>query len=140
VTRSITLNFRNGGLSGAPPLPAQLSVAATLNTAVNRGLASKGRMYLPAPSAASVSDDGGIQPATVELIANKTARLLDDLNNVPGLDANAALSLRSQVMSKVGNGAARNVVSVGVGRRFDVQRRRAETFPETHFQSSIAVD
>lgn len=117
------------GTSASPNLPGQIATVITLLTNTTRGLASKGRIFLPALSTASVNTDGSIFGPHVETIADATVTLLNNLNNWPGGDTGQQFG-RVIVASKVGAGEERDVTGIRVGRRFDVQRRRAEKFPE----------
>jgi hypothetical protein len=128
VVSSLTPNGVSG-LSGNPPLPAQLAVVVTLTTDVGRGLASKGRIYLPAPDAAQLALAGEIAPLFVTMAGQETAQLIANLNNDAGLDTPNYGNV--SVMSEVREGRTRQVRGVAVGRRYDSQRRRAEKFPET---------
>ncbi len=128
VVRSLVTTAQSG-LSGNPPLPAQLAVAVTLTTDVGRGYASKGRIFLPAPDASMLALAGEIAPAFVTSAGQETAQLISNLNDVGGIDPPNYGSVN--VMSSVGTGTSRKVTGVAVGRRYDSQRRRAEKFPET---------
>lgn len=128
---------RAGG-GGGQTLPAQLATVVTLETAVSRGLASKGRMYLPAPIAGALAaTDGRIDETERAHIQSTTATLLTNLGNWPGVDALLAPT-EPIIASKVLAGAERPVVAVNVGNRFDVQRRRANRLTEVR-PASTAV-
>lgn len=112
------------GTSTAKTLPGQVAITATLLTDAARGLASKGRFYLPAPTVDSVDVGGRIVASTLGVLQGATGTLLTNLNNWPGLDVNGAPG-RIQVHSATRAGAFRDVTSLSIGNRFDVQRRRA---------------
>jgi hypothetical protein len=131
-TTSYAKNFTGAprvGLGDASlQLPAQLALAVTLHTAATRGLASKGRIYLPALTTAAMSD-GMVHPAIRTILVNATAQLLRDLNDWPGIDINGTPGT-VLVASSVGPGAMREVTGISIGTRFDVQRRRANKIRE----------
>lgn len=123
------------GATANPPLPAQLAVVMTLETEATRGLASKGRIFLPAPDAASLSPQGGLTGGVRDALLAATAALLTGLNNEPGID-NPGYG-RVHVMSRTRAGASRRVINVALGSRFDTQRRRAEKFPEAPTRAAV---
>lgn len=123
-----------GGATGIA-LPSQVAIVATLHTAAQRGLANKGRIYLPPLSASTLSAGGRLMDSARDEIAIATGTLLTNLSNWPGVDATADPG-RVCVMSKVREGATRQVTGVSVGDRFDIQRRRANAFTEN--RSAIA--
>lgn len=114
---------------GATPLPPQLAEVVTFRTDASRGLASRGRIYLPALAHTAVDGDGRISGATCANLANSTAQLLTNLSDWPTLDASADPG-RVCVMSSVREGATRRVNRVDVGDVFDTQRRRANALGE----------
>lgn len=110
---------------GSTPLhyPHQVSLAVTFETDTARGLAAKGRIYLPAPVAV-MDIDGLLSDAQVQGIATQTGNLLTALNlpGVPGFYA-AVVSNGGQS----GDGVARRITRVSVDTRLDIQRRRGES-------------
>lgn len=121
--------------TGSTCLPPQCSMVATLVTDAQRGLASKGRIFLAGLSAAAanvVVTDGLITTAAATSYRDGVATLLNSLNNWPGIDAFSA-GLDVSVVSK-GNasnaGIARKVTGVTVGRVVDTQQRRRRDLPE----------
>jgi hypothetical protein len=124
------------GVAGDPH-PAQISCVATLLTAAQRGLANKGRMYFGGIAAGAFSptpDSGQISILQRDNFANHCKTLLNNLNNNPGFDATSP-GLDAHVVSKgrlIGDGVARKVTAVKVGRVLDTQRRRRESIPEDY--------
>jgi hypothetical protein len=108
-----------GGSPGAPP---QLAVVATLRTDVERGLASKGRMYLP-PCAGftSMQADGRAQAGDALRVAGRVINLVQFLNTTYGADGKVG------VASSTRGGAFRIVQRVTVGRVVDTMRSRRST-------------
>jgi len=103
-------------------LPAQISQVATLTTAFPRGLASKGRIYLPQPQAA-VGADGRWTTGIALATANAVKVLINAINAVSGMGT-------VHVMSKIGSGATHPVTGIAVGRVPDTQRRRRRSLVE----------
>jgi hypothetical protein len=117
------------GSATSAPLPSQVAMAVTFLTDAQRGLASKGRFFLPGPAAISVDQTRRINEGTRNTIQTATATLLTNLGNWPGADTSLHPGV-PVVMSDVREGATRKIVGVSVGKRFDVQRRRANKYPE----------
>lgn len=124
--------------TGSSALPSQCTVAVTLHTDAARGLASKGRVYLPGLSTAVVGPDGRLTDSHRDSLANSFATLCTNLSNWPQIDPVRDPG-RVVVMSKVGAGARRRVNGVTVGDRIDIQRRRANKYRE-HRSPFIAVN
>lgn len=126
-----------GGSSSAFALPPSSACVVTFRTPAARGLASKGRIYLPNPSISAIAAGGIWSEAFRDAIQTATATLLTNLSNWPGTDALADFGTAS-VMSKVREGASRPVTSLDVGIRPDVQRRRSNRLSEQR-QATTAV-
>lgn len=102
----------------------QVSLAITLRTAASRGLASRGRFYIPLPARA-LETTGLLSPTAQGDYAEAATDYLDALN--------AALTpWRVSVMSEVGDGAVRPVTYVQVGRVLDTIRSRRNAFTENY--------
>jgi hypothetical protein len=133
TTAERTWNGGSGIPGGAPPevnaLPSQVAAAVTLRTNVERGLASKGRIYLPPMHYGCLAYSGLMSEACRDALQGETATLITNLNNWPGVDAGADPG-HVRVYSKVGNGISRSVTRIDVGLRFDTQRRRANKVAE----------
>lgn len=115
-----------GRSAASTALPAQLSCVVTLRTASSRGRASKGRVYLP-PMASNVLAGSRIAAGNADLFATTFAQLLSAVNAPPTGTGDLG---RAIVASDLGLGITRHVVSVDVGDRVDVQRRRANALRE----------
>lgn len=117
-----------GGGATTARYPLQVALAATLITAVPRGKASKGRMYLPWYNAAL--DSGYKFPiSNVNQRSNTLAAMINSLNDVmPG---------PCTIYSKVGNGFSNVVTGLYHGTRPDVQRRRAKSIVEVKGITSV---
>lgn len=114
----------------------QVTVAASLTTAAVRGLASRGRIYLPGLSGAfgPVVADGLLSASQANTLRDAVATFLNNVNNWPGLDATWA-GLDISVVSDgglSGVGQQRKVTGVRVGRVLDTQRRRRHSLVESY--------
>lgn len=119
----------------------QGSLAMTLTTAVPRGLASKGRVYLPPSLRYQPFTDGLLPVAETQKLADSFLNLIKEINADP-LVGNVAIFSRGKgvaafdaVKKKVrysypGAGAVNNVTGVRVGRVVDTQRRRRRSLAE----------
>lgn len=120
------------GLASGATLPADVAVAVTLNTAAARGHASKGRVYLPAPSATTLAD-GRLSQTASDALGNATAALVKNLGNVPGLDETAVGGYGDiSVMSRIGAGTTRTVTGIRIGDLYDTQQRRSNKMREVY--------
>lgn len=138
-TVSHTRFFADVPGAGTQSHPAQVACVVTLMTGASRGLANKGRMYMPglALGAFAVSPaDGRINVQDRDAFANHCKVFLNNLNNFPGVDGTTQSStLDVHVVSKGGLGGpgiARKVTGVRVGRVLDTQRRRREDLAEDY--------
>lgn len=117
----------------------QNTIVGTLTTAVPRGYASKGRIYLP-PQIYNVLSDGLISATDATSVANSIKTLINNLvaHSVigPVVIASRGKGVRSiddkgKVHYTYPNpGAENNVTGVQVGRVVDTQRRRRRQLSE----------
>jgi hypothetical protein len=131
-TATIQRTFGASGLAGtssSPSLPPQVSCVVSLLSPAARGLASKGRVYLPPFSVGNVTSGGVLPLAAAQTIQDQFATLLTNLGNWPGLDA-AQDAGAPMVASKVRTGEARPITACSVGTVLDTQRRRRSAFKE----------
>lgn len=126
------------GGTGAGALPAQIATAVTFRTAASRGLAARGRIYLPPMAQTTLDVQGRLSDVARDGVTNATALLLTNLSNWPGVD-NANDYGRVCVMSKIGLGATRRVNRLDVGDRFDVMRSRGEGFRENRSPEAVVT-
>lgn len=126
VLADITPPVTGGGTSGQAP---QVALAVTLNTNRLRGLAARGRFYLPVPSP-DVQADGAITQATAQLFADGATELINDLNAILGEQRPIG------VASDVRGGSFQVVRSVRVGRVYDTIRSRRRALPEDYVEGA----
>lgn len=130
VVESYTATATNGGGSSSP-LPPQCALVATLIGGSGKGLAGKGRMYLPGVKA-PIDGAGKLSGSYTQRIATELAEFFDTVNSLigsPGVVINA-----SKGHSKLAGIGARNVPvnGVRVGNVYDTQRRRRNGLAETY--------
>lgn len=111
----------SGGPS-SPQHPNQTALVATLETGLARGLAHRGRMFLPLPRY-GLQADGRITAADALAAATSVAGLLSALNGVAGFGDVI-------VASNVREGAVNSVTAVSVGRVLDTVRSRRTSLGE----------
>lgn len=132
----VELRFKTGhkpiGASSTAALPPQCSIVASWVTAV-AGRHGKGRIYLPAPTTAVVTTDGGLISSTVQSgIASTTATLVADLAySGVGADSYADMVVTGSPWVRYSR-----VEAVRVGQVMDTQRRRRNQLTETY----VSVD
>lgn len=124
------------GFNPASPMPAQISLVASLQARPDRGLASKGRMFLPGVNA-SCDTSGRISGTTTTNIATQLDTMFTALN--AGFDTGGYLINASKGGTGV-NGPApvnRRVEDILVGNVYDTQRRRRNQLTETYSTRQI---
>ncbi len=106
--------------------PLQTALVATWETRKARGLANRGRIYIPCP-ALVVGADFLIDATSANGVRDSTATLLTQLGDY---DNSQNLRYVPSVVSKGGKsdptGTRETITGVSIDRRLDVQRRRAE--------------
>jgi len=112
-------------------MPPQIALVATLIGGSGKGLAGKGRMYLPGVSA-GVDATGHLDASFSQAVATQIAGFLEGVNALasnPGVVINA-----SKGTAKFAGLGARNVPvnGVRVGNVYDTQRRRRNALAETY--------
>lgn len=126
--------------------PPQVTLAVTLLGPQARGLASKGRMYLPGIGA-GVGDNGKANPGALDTIADGLKTFFDAINNLPSnhVVLNASHGqltynpLTKQWQPKIdGLGPiSKPVQSLKLGDVYDTQRRRRNQLVETYRTRAI---
>ena len=120
VTREVAAGIAGASTANIAP---QIAAAVTLDTGNRRGLAAKGRFYVPVPAAA-IGTDGRILETDANALRDAAVTMVNSLN--------AAGIGRLVVASDVGTGAFRAVRSVRVGRVLDTIRSRRTSLPESY--------
>lgn len=124
--------------------PPQVTLAATLEVAGARGLAAKGRMYLPG-IAQPLEDDGRLSAANTLKVANGFKAFLDQVNvAASGFGSVILASQGRRVKNAQGEyepvpGTAVNAIvnRVRVGSVYDTQRRRRNDLVETYQTATL---
>lgn len=124
-----------GNRAGAP-LPPQLALVATLIAGSGKGLAGKGRMFLPGVSE-GVDTTGHIGTTACQAIATGLATFFNTINastDQPGQVINA-----SKGRANLAGIGARNVPVNGVriGNVYDTQRRRRNQLTEVYSNAVV---
>jgi hypothetical protein len=122
---------------GGQVMPPQIALVATLIAGSGKGLAGKGRMYLPGVSA-TVDATGHIGGTVPQLIATGLATFFNTINasfDAPGSVINASKGHKNFL-----GAGARNVPvnGVRVGNVYDTQRRRRNALAETYSNAVVA--
>lgn len=112
----------------------QDAMVVSFTTDVVRGLASKGRVYVPGGAPQTTGMDGGtglMSTTFTEAIRDAWAAFLIDLDDNPGPDF---ADLRAAVVSKQGDPETNwhTITGVRVGRVMDTQRRRRNALAENY--------
>lgn len=114
----------------------QASIAVSLVTDLPRGLASKGRIFLPSGFGDVGNTDGKLSTVTTNAIATRTKTFLDAINTIGDSVVPAgAIAITSNVRT----GAVNTVTGVRVGNLVDVQRRRRNRLTETYVDAALSA-
>jgi hypothetical protein len=132
------------GTNGPTPFPPQISLALTLTSDVQRGLASKGRMYLPGINASIGTTTGKIASGVVGPIADQAKVFFDALIgnlDVPGRPILASKGHRivNSDPPAWANPVNATVTGLRLGDVYDTQRRRRNAIPESFTPRVLAA-
>lgn len=136
VAESFPTGQVNGPYAGSP-MPAQVTLVATLIGGSGKGLAGKGRMYLPGISS-PLSADGHLLQSQCQNIATNLAAFFNGLD--ASIDRPGHVINVSRGHKKLLGVGARNVSvnGVRVGNVYDTQRRRRNALAETYSTAVVA--
>jgi hypothetical protein len=133
----------SGGAAGgytSAPLPPQITLAATMTTELQRGLASKGRMYLPGISWTVNSGTGRLDSSTTNAIGTQFKTLLDAYNADPDIPGSVIVASKGHKTTALDsdnhpvyeNGRNSFVTGLRIGDVYDTQRRRRNNLAEQY--------
>lgn len=125
------------GANGVTRMPAQISLVATLTNTLPRGLATKGRMFLPG-IASSVTDTGKISQPVAAAIATNLKLFFDTVYSDADTPGNPVLASLGSGPLQLG-GVIRPVTGIKIGDVWDTQRRRRNQFTELYEQRVVAT-
>jgi len=111
--------------------PAQIALVATLTSAVPRGLASKGRMYLPG-IASSLTDQGKLANTTVSAVATGLKTFFDGVNSSTEMAGTVSIASKGSKPPLIGDPITRDCTGLRVGDVPDTQRRRRNQLVEVY--------
>lgn len=134
---------------GSPdnPLPPQVALAVTMTSQLQRGLASKGRMYLPGYAHTVDGATGKIPPARAQEVANGMKLFFDTVNDsvlVPGTVVLASKGHKTTALDTNNqpvyvDGITTTVTGCRVGNVFDTQRRRRNELGEVYSTAVLEI-
>lgn len=124
------------GGAGGSALPPQIALVATLANSLPRGLATKGRMFLPGVNGA-VGADGRISSAVQNNVATNLKTFFDTIYNDADLPGNPVLASVGRGLLNT-DGAIRNISQIRIGNVYDTQRRRRNALQETYNIKPVA--
>lgn len=102
--------------------PSEVALCVTHTTALLRGPAHAGRMFVPSPVYGVDAGTGAITIANAQEAADAHVAFLAELNDWPGTDP--LEGWEASVVSRVGLGSVNKITGVKVGRVLDVIRTR----------------
>nr|CRY94708.1 hypothetical protein [uncultured prokaryote] len=135
TVQSEVANAPFGSSASTMEYPSQVSKVLTLETGFSRGLAHRGRMYIPGPVNSFSPSLGTLAVTQAEVTA--WAGVVDLLNR-PIDRSGQTIDVRAAVVSGVGNGFAwREITGVSMDTRADIQRRRANDLQGVRFAADL---
>lgn len=134
------------GASGSAPLPPQISLAVTMTSDIQRGLAAKGRMYLPGVNLPVSTTDPKISSTGQNNLATTLKTFFDAVNassNVAGDVILASKGHKFVVLQDPNNwyyvnGVIAKVTGLKLGDVYDTQRRRRDGLDEVYTSKVLA--
>lgn len=115
---------------GTIQLPPQCATAVSLLTEARRGLAHRGRFYVPRLGR-TTGPDGRLSTTDQSYLLTAAAAMVDSLNDALGPDFHCV------VVSDRRTGAQRRVTSMAVGRVVDTIRSRRRGLEEDYVEAPI---
>jgi hypothetical protein len=136
--------LQGGGSTQA--LPPQITLAATMTSQYQRGLASKGRMYLPGLNAGINGDNGRIDGSFIGLLATAFKGFLDGVNTDQIGGAQVIIASKGHLVKPWTPGTPKDyvdgrsayVTGCRIGDVYDTQRRRRDGLVETYTSRVLA--
>jgi hypothetical protein len=134
------------GGQGGTPFPPQITLAATMTSDQQRGLAAKGRMYLPGVISGIDGGTGKLGSAFTNTLNTGFKTFLDALNadtDIPGSVILASKGHKTDQLDADGqpvyeNGINTFVTGCRIGNVYDTQRRRRNNLTETYDTKVLA--
>lgn len=134
ITSHPTAQVKGG--SAGQPLPPQVALVATLVAGSGKGLAGKGRMYLPGVST-PVDSTGHIPTVNVDAVRTNLTTFFTGVYNIAGIiDVPVNASKGHIKLLGAGNRSV-PINGVRVGNVYDTQRRRRGALQEVYSQSGL---
>jgi hypothetical protein len=118
------------GGGGPQMLPPQCSIAVTMHTARQRGIASKGRFFLPGAHLNQLQGNGLLTAAAQTGIRNSTRDLLLSMRTWPVAYNGRPAVCSPGALGGTGEGVSEEITAVSVGSVVDTQRRRRNRLEE----------
>jgi len=125
------------GTGASTFFPPQVSLVCTLQSALSRGLAAKGRMYLPGVGAPLASTGKISATADVTAIATNLKTFFDAVNTAGGVAGKIILASKGRP-GVAGSASNQLMTKLRVGDVYDTQRRRRNGLVETYQSATLA--
>lgn len=125
------------GAQNLPAMPPQIALVATLANSLPRGLATKGRMFLPGVLC-SVDTTGHINNLEIQGITDNLQTFFSTIMNDADTPGRAVLASLGNAL-QLRPGQIRNVTQVRVGNVYDTQRRRRNALNEEYTTRPVPI-
>jgi hypothetical protein len=127
---------------GSAIFPAQITLAVTMTSQIQRGLASKGRMYLPSTTFGVDSATGKLTSGTMTAIGNTMKTFFDSINTLTSdyliLASHGHGVKTGGVITSYTGALNAEVTGCRIGDVYDTQRRRRDDLIETYTARTLA--
>ena len=124
------------GANGGTAMPPQSSLVCTLTSAISRGLAAKGRMYIPGFAGGGPDATGHISSTAVGNIATALQTFINGVNTDVGAGFHVINASFGSVKHSL-PGVNAVVTGIKVGNVYDTQRRRRNGLVEAYTAKTI---
>lgn len=134
IADSAVWSYYDSPISGggqSDSFPPQVALVATLVSEAQRGLAAKGRMFLPGINGV-LGADGRLPQSIVTDIATNVSVFLAAVNAIQNTPGVLILASQGRKAPLVGGPVNRAVLSVRIGNVYDTQRRRRNQLVEQY--------
>lgn len=121
----------------AGPMPAQISLAATLTSAFPRGRAAKGRMFLPGVNISVSGSNGKLLSGSIPGLVTALRTFLNGVNTDGSPSAQLILAAKATTKAPIQPGLNKLVTGVNIGDVYDTQRRRRNGLKESRTAATI---
>lgn len=136
TVKHYTYTTAPAGLGAGAINPPQIALVATLQSTLPRGLASKGRMFLPGVNI-PIDNTGHVPAGSVTTLLANFRTFINACNSVQDLGGVVVLASRGRGALPITPGPIKAVSAVKIGNVYDTLRRRRNQLVESYQSAAI---